>query len=54
MAAIHEDMTELKADVKDVKDRVFKIKTDLAVLKWGIGLTAAGVFGLLLKAYAGF
>ena len=55
------DMADLESDVKDIKGQITTIKTDLAtvktdlaVLKWGIGLTAAGVFGLVLKAFAGF
>jgi len=38
--------------VADYEDRFNKIETDLAVLKWLVGFTFAGVLSLVLKSFA--
>ena len=48
------DVTKAKqaaAALANDDSRTSRIETDLAVLKWMLGLVVAGVAGLLLKAF---
>ena len=40
-----------KDDINGVKDEIFKVEKDVAILKWMTGLMFAGVISLMLKAF---
>ena len=40
-----------KDDINGVKDEIFKVEKDVAILKWMTGLMFAGVISLILKAF---